>query len=443
MAFQPENEETNSDVLVISSDNEHSGSRADTEKPQPTPFDALLFIQQLAEGLQIDVLYNGKMLVRGQKYRATSTDEFEEVLKADQMDQVILLDRAILVNKVLGYNYRNAELRAAVQEFMRRRKRERKAAIVLPLLLRPLTDQEKQQAKLEWEKVARLFDMAACLVLACLQHFIWQIYRKAIGRSVVHHLMPVIVSREQGAGKSRFVECFIAPMQELAPAPIRTSEILDERSIALMTYPILVLDDMEKPKAIENLKSFMTNDEQLRRVLRTSMDVTVKQEATLIGTSNNPVSRLIPDDSGNRRFAEMPFRNGNVVKGGDPEIWPTINSVNMELLWRSVNPLAESPIIPYLGELALHQNGMGIDTALLSWLNSIDANSEEIVGITTVYGVKAGELHKLYQRQTGIQISAKNFSTEMDELIGQGKGPFAQKRRDPSKSFYYVFRASG
>ena len=331
MAFQPENEETNSDVLVISLENEHSGNRADTEKPQPTAFDALLSIEQLAEGLQIDVLYNGKMLVRGQKHRATSTDEFEEVLKADQMDQVILLDRAILVNKVLAYNYRNAELRAAVQEFMRLRKRDRKAAILLPLLLRPLTDQEKQQAKLEWEKVASLFDMAACLVIACLQHFIWQIYRKAIGRSVVHHLMPVIVSREQGAGKSRFVERFIAPMQELAPAPIRTSEILDERSIALMTYLVLVLDDMEKPKAIENLKSFMTNDEQLRRVLRTSMDVTVKQEATLIGTSNNPVSRLIPDDSGNRRFAEMPFRNGNVVKGGDPEI-PPLGTININSL---------------------------------------------------------------------------------------------------------------
>lgn len=405
------------------------------------PGNPLTFIAQLAHELGLDVLFNGRMVIRNQRYRAESPEQIRDVLYADHMDPSIFLERAIIWNKILDYDYRTTELKAAVREFVRGRKKVRKA-VIMEALLRPLTPTEANSAAAEWKKLPELFDMDPQLVIACLQHFFWQVFQKQIGREVSNHLMPVIMSPDQGAGKTRFLGALLAPFKELASAPARTSDLIDKRAISMLDYVVLVLDDMEKiaREEVENLKSLMTSSEQLRRIMQSSMDVTAKQNTTLIGTSNSPINQLIPDDSGHRRFVEMPFRNGNVVKGGDPKIWPIINGLDAQLLCRSVNPFLASPVIPYLEALAQYQAHMKVESKLLRWLNALDAGSPEIKEITTAYGVRAAELHKMYQAKTGAAISANEFSKDMEALMVRNEGPFARKRRDPLKCYYYEFR---
>lgn len=424
-------------ISASSSDqNAHAASSGSFDSGNP-----LTFITQLAHEFGVDVLFNGRMVIRGQRYMAESPDQIREVLYADHMDASIFLERAIIMNKVLAYDYRTTELKAAVREFLRARKKVRKAVIV-ETLLRPLAAADAIAAAVEWKKLPELFEMDPRLVIACFQHFIWQVFQKQIGREVTHHLMPVIVSSDQGAGKTRFLSVLLRPLKELASAPARTSDLTDKRAISLLDYPVLVLDDMEKiaRQEVENLKSLMTSAEQLRRMMQTSVDVTAKQNTTLIGTSNSPINQLIPDDSGHRRFVEMPFRNGNVVKGGDSKIWPIINGLNAELLFRSVDPFLDSPIIPHLEALAKHQAHMTVESRLLRWLNGLDPDSAEVKAITTAYGIRASGLHSLYQAQIDVVISANDFSRDMQALIDRKKGPFIRKRRDPMKCFYYEWR---
>ena len=47
----------------------------------------------------------------------------------------------------------------------------------------------------------------------------------------------------------------------------------------------------------------------------------------------------------------MPFRNGEVKKGGDPTIWETMNATDYGLLWRSVSGFSASPINEVLDDL--------------------------------------------------------------------------------------------
>jgi hypothetical protein len=405
------------------------------------PGNPMAFVAQLAHELGVEVLFNGRMVFRNQRVKAESPEQVREVLYADHMDPSIFLERAIIWNKMLDYDYRTVELKSAVREFVRIRKKVRKA-VVIEALLRPLSLSEAADAAAEWEKLPELFDMDPQLVVACMQHFVWQVLRKQIGLEVTHHLMPVIVSPDQGAGKTRFLSALLAPLKELASAPARTSDLVDKRAISMLDYVVVVLDDMEKiaRQEVENLKSLITSAEQLRRMMQTSMDVTAKQNTTLIGTSNSPINQLIPDDSGHRRFVEMPFRNGNVVKGGDPKIWPTINGLKAELLFRSVNPWLESPIVPHLEALAGHQAQMKVESKLLRWLNALNPDSAEMVAITTARGVRAGLLRDLYEAQNDVDISTNEFSKEMDALIARKQGPFARKCRDPMKCYYYVFR---
>ncbi|RTL51766.1 MAG: hypothetical protein EKK40_09615 [Bradyrhizobiaceae bacterium] len=410
----------------------------------PDVLNVLKFIEQLADTLGVEVLFTGEMRIRGQRDRATTPGHIGEVLRADHMNPVILQERAVIVNRRLGLGYKGAELTAGVGEFLRQRKKLRKAIILERLLRpgRPLTAFETERAKAEWQHIGTLFHIDADLAIACLKHFIWQVFRKQLNRQIEHHLMPVIIG-DQGSGKSRFVEMFLNPLRELASAPVRTSDAIDKRVVGMLSYAVLWLDDMEPVLngAVDNLKNLMTSDQQLRRVLRTSMDVTAKQNTTLIGTSNHAVAHLVPDKTGHRRFVELPFRNGNVEKGGEETIWPTINSIDYELLFCSIDPFAISPLIPHLRALAAHQAKTPVESPLLRWLRQLDRNDQDILAITTAWGVRAGALHALYRARTGHEIRSNEFANEMWDLILQRKGPFCNRQRDNNKSYYYVFRA--
>jgi hypothetical protein len=410
------------------------------------PLNVFSFVCQLAESLKIEVMFNGLMKVRGRPSRVESVEEIKEFLRTEPINEAVFIDRAVIANNVFGFSYSVPQLRAAVREFVRQRKTARKAEVIEHLLtqIRPLAANEVEEAAEAWKSLASVFDMDQGLVIASFKHFIWQIFRKQLGLPVDHHLMPLIIGA-QGSGKTRFVETLLAPLKETASAPARTSDVVDKRVIGMLSYVVLWLDDMEQlssGQGVENFKSFLTAVDQMRRVLGLSIDTTVKQNATLIGTSNRTAADLIPDGTGHRRFVELPFRNGNPARGGDASIWAMINSVPMELLYRSVDARIESPIMPYLEALAAHQKGTLFKSTLETWLDTLDPNDETIRSITTPHGVQAGELQRLYEAHLGGVRIGNAFSEEMERLIARQRGAFAKKTRDRLKWFYYVFRTA-
>ena len=161
-----------------------------------------------------------------------------------------------------------------------------------------------------------------------------------------------------------------------------------------------------------------------------------KQLSTLIGTCNRPMRDLIPDETGNRRFATMRFRNGEVLKGGDPTVWAVVNETDFELLWRSVDVFEGDPIKPFLADLFAWQQTFRRLDPFEDWLVNLDVASDEVEAISNQHGTKARELYNLFKEQTGSPISLTRFGNEMKRIADLSRGPFAPRVRCESGVFY-------
>lgn len=264
-----------------------------------------------------------------------------------------------------------------------------------------------------------------------LKKFIYQVKRKSLGLNVERHLMPVIQNRVHGGGKTSLVNKLLEPIGELQSGPTLFDDYIDRRSGALYNYPVIFIDDIARvrPDEISTLNGVITGDAIQRRKLGTSQTVRIRQASTLIGTCNKELSELLPDETGNRRFAVLPFRNGAAEKGGDPEVWQIINSINFSLLWLSVDVFGDDPILPELESLERWQGYHRKRSTLENWLRDFDVNSPEALRIIDTRGVKVSDLFKLYQNQTGESTTLTKFGTELGRLVSSKVGPFLRKER--------------
>ena len=390
--------------------------------------DPILFVQQCLDSVSIEFRFDGSVYRRGTLLKAETPNQVEEYLDVEHISIKSLKQRIVLFSRKHGYPWKSAEITPALEQICERSKHFRLKEIALTLKqAMPATDHAA--AEKEWMRMSALFPVPREVSMAALQHFIWQVKQKAFGREIEHHLMPLIWSSIQGPGKSTFVRRFISPIQELCARNVVLRQVADDRSAELFRYLIIVVDDMErlKKKAVSDLKAVMTGDVLNRRKLATSNLATIKQKSTLIGTANSSVSDLVPDNTGHRRFIDLPFVNGNVAKGGDPAIWPLVMSLDYALLWRSVDAFAPSPILPVLRELYEYQDGCRPKDPLLAWLLGLDVLSEAVRAITVREGIRADRLRLLYQQDTGQQISHRRFPEEMAKYFANEETPFADE----------------
>ena len=105
------------------------------------------------------------------------------------------------------------------------------------------------------------------------------------------------------------------------------------------------------------MKSAITLSSSKSRDLGKSRQSRHEHDTVFIATTNENLYRLIPDKSGHRRFAVLPFKNGAVEKGGDQKMRDLVNSLDYQLLWKSVSVQAEPPIAAVLTELHALQAG--------------------------------------------------------------------------------------
>jgi hypothetical protein len=383
--------------------------------------DAVLFTQQFIECEGVKVLADRSFEIRGELAKAETGDGISEVLRRPRLDFNSLIDRLRLGAAASGYRINGGLLRAALNQVVEVRAAARRG-VILDKLYVELSDEQKVAADLEWLKWASVFDMDPTLSIAITQHFIWQMKRKSIGLPVYRHLVPVIYSTGQGTGKSTAVHKLVDPLEEIGDCVILVDQLSDSRSTAFED-PFAFLDDLgfANPKQAANLKAIITADKVRLRKMQTSQMQNVLQKCTMIATANRLISDLIPDPTGQRRFAMLPFKNGQVSAGGEAHVWPTISGLASLLLWQSVLVFERSPIDRVIPQLLAHQGAMTRDSNVCSWLKQLDLSSPDVKKLRTAQGIRVRDFFTLYAEQTGVQNDDRSvaaaFFNEMQELI--------------------------
>ena len=425
---------------------QHATDHGDNQNPLAAPADGHLdqndpieFVREYIAREDFEVLFDGTVVPTGRPLKAIVRDDIDAVLAVEHLQLGDVVDQMLIECRRDGYGFKVGDINRATRQVLRQKAHQRRNTVIRPLL-EPLSPHDQASARGGWDRLSALFEIKGELAIAVLQHLIWQVYQKQLGRPVVHHLMPAVVSPIQGSGKTTFVQKFLGPLRELATGATALTDFADRRSGDIYRFPVVFLDDIEQidPKLVPILKSLLTAEHIRRRRLSTSMSVGIRQTATLIGTANASIETLIKDDTGHRRFAMLPFRNGNSANGGDPNVWRIVTSSNYERLWRSVDAFGPSPILSCLEELARHQSRSAPKDQLLEWLKGLDMNSEALLRITRRPGVQAQALFHLYLAQTRTSISPQRFSDEMRRHVLDPSVPFGDKFKTDAGTFYRI-----
>lgn len=145
--------------------------------------------------------------------------------------------------------------------------------------------------------------------LAVMKHFIWQVKRKLCNKPVTHHIMPVF-SGMQGTGKSTAIMKLLGPAAPLALFGKPVSFVTDDRQLsALSKHYIVFFDEMAKADTtdVEKLKQVVSAHVLDYRPLFTNTNSRVAQNCTFIGATNKDIRDLIRDNTGMRRFYQIPI----------------------------------------------------------------------------------------------------------------------------------------
>ena len=389
----------------------------------------------------LEVLFDGSM-VQAQVKRAASREDVDRSLDQMEVSPESLVDEIMLDLFRQAIRVPKGMVQAALRVIHSQDQRARIKVVMKPLLKAALSGAEQEEAQRQWERlVETAFEMPVPLGVAVLKKFIHQVKNKVVWIPVARHLMPVVQGEVQGSGKTTFVLKFLEPLRDLRTEPALLADFADRRSGDIYRYPAVFVDDVDQinPSQIPTLNSLVTGEGLTRRKLGTSQSRVVKQRSTLIGTCNRPLSDLIPDETGNRRFCNMPFHNGEVTKGGDPKVWEVVDDTNYDLLWRSVDAFGPDPIEGVLKDLVAWQERYRRLGEVEAWLTNLDLGSQEVLAITARHGVEAGGLFNLHRAQNpSSMVTNTEFGRRVMRLIEQGRGPF--KDRVKHGLNYYVPR---
>jgi hypothetical protein len=389
----------------------------------------------------LEVLFDGSM-VQAQARKATSREDVDRSLDQVDVSPESLVDEIMLDLFRQAIRVPKGMVQAALRVIHSQDQKARIKVVMKPLLQATLSGAEQEEAKRQWGRlVETAFEMPVPLGVAVLQKFIHQVKSKVVWIPVARHLMPVVQGEVQGSGKTTFVLKFLEPLRDLRTEPALLADFTDRRSGDIYRYPAVFIDDVDQinPSQIPTLNSLVTGEGLTRRKLGTSQSRVVKQRSTLIGTCNRPLSDLIPDETGNRRFCNMPFHNGEVTKGGDPLVWEVVDNTDYDLLWRSVDAFGPDPTEKVLKDLVAWQERYRRLGEVEAWLINLDLGSQEVLEIMTPRGIRATPLYELFCKQMGRVVSQKAFGDEVAVLIDKGRGPFEARveRRDAN---YYAIR---
>lgn len=416
------------------------GEAAGADEATALGFDVEAHVRKFMVRHDLTIRFNGTVRVGPAPPPLNGRANIDELL-AHIPDQGhdYLLNMVLLEAARDGLSLKVTDCARAIWKIAQDDQRNRHIEIMRPYLHASPDAAECERAQTEWERlVDTCFDIAPVLGIAVLKQFIWQVKRKAVFQTIEYHLMPVIMSRMQGTGKSTMVRWFLRPLQELASEPVTLAEYADARSGDVYRFPVVPIDDIDAldPRAVPLLKCLMTEQAVRRRTAMSAKTRYTPLQSTLIGTANEPIGTLIPDRTGHRRFATLPFRNGDETKGGQRVVWDVICATDYALLWRSVDVAGPAPIKDHLKMLHALQDAERPRDTLREWVYAQDFRSSQFDDIRTTTGLSAQGLRLRYCEATGEQISPNQFEQRMAALVHEADMPLRPKVRVSKGNFY-------
>lgn len=207
-------------------------------------------------------------------------------------------------------------------------------------------------------------------VVAIMAHFLWMVKRKMLDKEVVWHIMPILYG-PQGCGKTYAIKKFIEPLGNMT-LEMRVSELVDSRfQFALNNNFIAFLDELAgaQKTEVEVLKNQITATHNDSRKLGKNKVFKIKQNVSLIGATNRPVSEIIYDPTGARRFYEIITL---------PKMdWPAICSIDYTAMYKGIDEnLDRGYIEEHLQEISKDQESLVVSDELTAFIEQYNIHTD-------------------------------------------------------------------
>jgi hypothetical protein len=171
--------------------------------------------------------------------------------------------------------------------------------------------------------------------VSALKHYLWQIKRKLTGQKIYDPLM-IYVHGNQGVGKSSLIRYLNQSIlgafyseQDVADAVDARSTESKQNFYSILADEISYCDDA----TVAKVKKLLTAESEDSRVLGTNMVMKVVNNTTWAATSNHSLMSTIYDETGLRRFWEIPC----TIPHGEVLQFANLEKVDVLTMWKAVD----------------------------------------------------------------------------------------------------------
>ena len=272
-----------------------------------------------------------------------------------------------------------------------------------------------------------------------MRHWLWLVKRNLSGLATRYEIFMVWRSLTHGTGKSWSINYLLKVLENFA-FQYEVKSLTEERACALDSHNYLVLNFDELSKAemadVDSLKKWVTAQELTYRPMGSNSSTSAKKYASGIGTSNRPISSIIKDITGNRRFVELiieaqsrPIFGDEFAEDGEAwvSIWRNIDETNDKGYYDPEQNIEQKRYV----EKCL--SGGDVVANMISDVFDWDNETRTKVTRQQLY-----DLYRSYCRNNGYQsLNADNFKTSLSSNTAIGKFEVKYQHRS-GQHFYWM-----
>lgn len=266
---------------------------------------------------------------------------------------------------------------------------------------------------------------------AVLGHFLWQVKRKLFRIPTAFTICPVLVGK-QGSGKSRALDNLTAPLKDFCMDGSLDLFSRESEKFAFGTYYIIKLDEFSgvTKSELESVKQLMDSESVNFRTYYTQTMAHMPNISTFIGASNRSVADVIRDQTGNRRFYEIPCLDRldwNLIGGYSED-----EGIDYNTLWQSIDENDESPLMPFKNAVDKYQEGFRAKSMVEIWLgeNFLIPKEGDSKSLTS-----AKQLHRDFTNWLKEQNSALSYTVQS---LGRELTKFLEPKHKNDGAYYFV-----
>jgi hypothetical protein len=379
------------------------------------------------------------------RYDGTCYQDGKAILPSQIEGSIILTAEANGYTLGEGKNMTNTGLKLAWAEFMESARDARKDVVWDFIASTDRATADKALSQLR-ELCEKLF-VEPAFADAAIRKWIWQTKRRMQGLYIKEkHFL--VLRGGQGTGKTKLAREIIRPISEVA-VEASIEQVVDERNFLTRSMYVAFTDELARAERadLNQVKGIVTGETSTSRVLYSHHSQRNPVNLSLIGTADKPVSEMLSDPAGMRRFVEVITKPKHLLNlDWQSEVvalgWPDI--------WRAVDYSTDDPLMTVFGDLVRErQEAMRRRPNVESWLEGFEfdpkpptpARKDFVPGQYVEYGAQDLYLGSFRQYEDKYHPGSKETSitswgTKFKELIDSGRLPQWSHRRSGSNVLY-------